>query len=152
MIKKKKIENKFFLLLIIFVTSRIIVYNYFQIKINTPNYGYHLLDITLLHKDLISSIIYLHSQPLLWNLFNGIIVKIFNGDINLISIFFNIYHYLLTFLIIFICIKILREFYINKKIELFIFFFLAFNPSIIFFENIFSYTHTTLFFFYINHI
>lgn len=140
-------KNYLFLLIIFFLFSRLIVYSFFEIKINDPNYGYHLLDISLLQNDLFSSLFYLHAQPLLWNLFNGIIVKIFNSNIELISIFFNIYHYLLSLLIIYICIKILREFYKNKRIELFIFFFISLNPSIIFFENIFSYAHTTLFFF-----
>ncbi len=145
--KKFISKNNFFWLIIIFFISRFIIYNYLQIKINTPNYGYHLLDITLLENDLFNSLIFLHSQPLLWNLFNGLIVKIFNADINLISIFFNFYHYFLTLSFIYLCIKIFREFYINKNIELFIFFFITLNPSIIFFENIFSYAHTTLFFF-----
>ena len=141
------IKNKFIFLVFIFFFTRIIIYNYFEIQINTPNYGYHLLDISLLKNDLFNSLIYLHSQPPFWNLFNGIIAKIMNGEINLISKFFNIYHCFLTLLIIYFSIKILREFYLNNKIELFIFFFITLNPSIIFFENIFSYAHTTLFFF-----
>ena len=144
------IKNKFIFLVFIFFFTRIIIYNYFEIQINTPNYGYHLLDISLLKNDLFNSLIYLHSQPPLWNLFNGIIAKIMNGEINLISKFFNIYHCFLTLLIIYFSIKILREFYLNNKIELFIFFFITLNPSIIFFENIFHYTHTTLFFFTLN--
>jgi len=141
------IKNKVILLIFFFCVTRIIIYNYFKIQISPPNYTYHLLDIDLLKNDLFNSLIYLHSQPLLWNLFNGIVVKIANGNIELISKFFNIYHYFLTILIIYFSIKILREFYFNKKIELFIFFFVSINPSIIFFENIFSYAHTTLFFF-----
>ena len=144
------IKNKFIFLVFIFFFTRIIIYNYFEIQINTPNYGYHLLDISLLKNDLFNSLIYLHSQPPFWNLFNGIIAKIMNGEINLISKFFNIYHCFLTLLIIYFSIKILREFYLNNKIELFIFFFITLNPSIIFFENIFHYTHTTLFFFTLN--
>ena len=144
------IKNKFIFLVFIFFFTRIIIYNYFEIQINTPNYGYHLLDISLLKNDLFNSLIYLHSQPPLWNLFNGIIAKIMNGEINLISKFFNIYHCFLTLLIIYFSIKILREFYLNNKIELFIFFFITLNPSIIFFENIFQYAHTTLFFFTLN--
>ena len=144
------IKNKFIFLVFIFFFTRIIIYNYFEIQINTPNYGYHLLDISLLKNDLFNSLIYLHSQPPFWNLFNGIIAKIMNGEINLISKFFNIYHCFLTLLIIYFSIKILREFYLNNKIELFIFFFITLNPSIIFFENIFQYAHTTLFFFTLN--
>ena len=101
-------KNHLFLLLFFFLVSRLIIYNFFQIKINDPNYGYHLLDISLLQNDLFNSLFYLHAQPLLWNLFNGIIIKIFNANIELISIFFNIYHYLLSLLIIYICIKILK--------------------------------------------
>tara|TARA_B100000029_G_scaffold344874_1_gene337321 strand:+ start:383 stop:1726 length:1344 start_codon:yes stop_codon:yes gene_type:complete len=140
-------KNYLFLLIFFFIFSRFIIYNFLEIKINDPNYGYHLLDISLLQQDLFNSLMYLHSQPLLWNLFNGIIVKLFDADISSISIFFNIYHYCLSILIIFIFIKISREFYVSKKIELFIFFFITLNPSIIFYENIFSYSHTTLFFF-----
>ncbi len=126
---KNIIENKFvfinkiILMLLIFFISRFIIFYYFQIKLQTPSYTYHLLDITLLKNDLLNSLLYLHAQPTLWNLFNGIIVKIMNADISSISIFFNIYHYFLTLIFIFLCIKFLREFYIDKKVELFIFFF-----------------------------
>ena len=72
------IKNKFIFLVFIFFFTRIIIYNYFEIQINSPNYGYHLLDISLLKNDLFNSLIYLHSQPPLWNLFNGIIAKIMN--------------------------------------------------------------------------
>ena len=82
-------KNYLFLLIIFFLFSRLIVYSFFEIKINDPNYGYHLLDISLLQNDLFSSLFYLHAQPLLWNLFNGIIVKIFNSNIELISIFLD---------------------------------------------------------------
>ena len=110
--------KKYYLLLLLFffVVSRLIIHDFFQIKINEPNYGYHLLDISLLQNDLFNSLFYLHAQPLLWNLFNGIIIKIFNAKIELIAIFFNIYHYLLSLSIIYICIKISREFYTNKKV------------------------------------
>ena len=62
---KEKVINKdsiniknFFWLIFIFLISRIIIYNYFQIKINTPNYGYHLLDISLLRDDLFNSLFF----------------------------------------------------------------------------------------------
>ncbi len=127
--------------------SRIIIYNYLGITLSPPSYGYHLLEISLLKDDLFSSLIYLHSQPFLWNLFNGILVKIFNADIDKISIFYNLYHYILTLLVIYYSIKIAGEFNLTYRSKLLLVFFVGLNPTVIFFENIFSYAHTTLFFF-----
>ena len=127
--------------------SRIIIYNYLGITLSQPSYGYHLLEISLLKDDLFSSLIYLHSQPFLWNLFNGILVKIFNADIDKISIFYNLYHYILTLLVIYYSIKIAGEFNLTYRSKLLLVFFVGLNPTVIFFENIFAYAHTTLFFF-----
>ena len=135
--------SEIILILSIFLISRLLVFYSFELNINDPVYGYHLLDKKLLKDDLLKSILYLHHQPFLWNLFNGIILKIFNGNIIYISKFFLYYHYLLTLTVVFFSIKISKIFNLSKKKRLLVIFFIILNPGIIFYENIFSYSHTT---------
>ena len=136
-----------FLIFLIFVLTRIIVYFFFEIRLSHLSYGYHLLDKDLLNHYFFSSLLYLHSQPYLWNLFNGIVVNLFDGNYKFIEIFFTLYHHLLTLLSLYIFNLILREYKINLRTSFFIILFFCINPSIIFFENIFSYAHTTFFIF-----
>ena len=125
------------------ILSKLFIVNLFNIHPTNIFYGYHLLSIELLQKDLLKSIFYLHSQPPLWNFFMGIIAKIFNGNLEHINNFLFIYQILITSGIIYFSLLIL-ELFTQKKIYYYILFiFLLINPTIIFFENITSYTHTT---------
>ena len=80
-----------FLIFFIFLISRVFVYYFLDIRLSDVNYGYHLLDKDLLNYQFFSSLFYLHSQPYLWNLFNGVVVNIFDGNYNSIVIFFSFY-------------------------------------------------------------
>ena len=142
-IKQFILPNNNFLYLTFFILSKIILFFFLEIKLSTISYGYHLLDITLLKDDLLKSLLYLHSQPILWNFFNGLVVKIFNGNSEYVTYFFTIYHYFLTWFIFCVSILILKQYHQSKKSELIVFLFIVFNPTIIFYENIFSYAHTT---------
>ena len=79
-------DKNFFFILILLIFSRIIV-NLIDIQLFGISYGFHLLDKKLLQYDLGLSLFYLHSQPLGWNLYVGILTKIFNGN----EIFINIF-------------------------------------------------------------
>lgn len=141
-------KNSFFLyeitiIFFVFLISRLITIFYLELDISNISYGYHLLNIELLKKDLLKSLLYLHSQPYLWNLFNGLIVKIFDGKIYYISKFFLYYHFLLTIVSIFIIRKITLFFSLNVTKRIVIIIFVILNPAVIFYENIFSYAHTT---------
>ena len=85
-----------FLIILIFIITRVFTYFVLQIRLSNINYGYHLLDKDLLNHYFFSSLLYLHSQPYLWNFFNGIVVNIFDGKDGSIEIFFTFYHQILT--------------------------------------------------------
>src|SRR5210317_1684463 len=85
-----------FLLIIIYLFSRYFLYEYFQIKAD-PNVlkpGWHILELDFLNKDLLKSILYLHSQPPLWNFIIGMLTKIVNGNLTNTSILLNLMNYI----------------------------------------------------------
>ena len=136
-----------FLIILIFILTRLFLYFFLEIRITGIKYGYHLLDKDLLNNDFFSSLFYLHHQPYLWNFFNGILVNIFDGQEKLIEIFFTFYHQLITLISLYIFYLILKEYKIKLKTSFLIILFFCINPTIIFFENISSYAHTTFFIF-----
>ena len=127
----------------IFLISRLFTVYYLEFYISNISYGYHLLDVSLLKDDFLKSILFLHSQPYLWNIFNGLVVKFFDGDVIYISNFFLYYHYLLTIISIYIIRKITLFFNLSVTRRIIIMLFVTLNPAVIFYENIFSYAHTT---------
>ena len=150
MIQKKytgEFNQVVIIVLFCFIFSRIVSTYYFNLNISNISYGYHLLDKDLLNSDLLQSLFYLHSQPYLWNLFNGVVLKIFSGSETDIRFFFTFYHYFLSILSILIFFKILQILKFSKKHSLIILIFLSINPTMIFYEKIFSYAHTSFFIF-----
>jgi hypothetical protein len=88
----------------------------------------------------------LHSQPPLWNLFIGLLLKIFDGDQPNFYHFIYLYHLTLTLIIIFIVNNIIIRNNIDRiKSFVFIFFFIILNPGIIYFESLNYYAHTIFF-------
>lgn len=142
-IKQFIFPNNNFIYLIIFIISKVVLFFLLDIKLSPVKYGYHLLDISLLQNDLFQSLKYLHSQPLLWNFFNGLVVKFFNANLNSITTFITLYHYFLTWFIFCLSSLLLNQFHKSKRSEILLFIFVIFNPTLIFYENIFSYAHTT---------
>ena len=135
-----------FLFLFFFIVSRLIIHNFFQIEINGPNYGYHLLHVDFLKNDLLQSLLLLHSQPPLFNFIQGIFLKIFS-NIQQIALAFNFFNSFLSLGIIYYSFLISNFFNINFKQKLFLLLILILNPSIIFYENLFSYHLLTTFLF-----
>ena len=135
-----------FLFLFFFIVSRLIIHNFFQIEINGPNYGYHLLHVDFLKNDLLQSLLLLHSQPPLFNFIQGIFLKIFS-NIQQIVLAFNFLNSFLSLGIIYYSFLISNFFNINFKQKLFLLLILILNPSIIFYENLFSYHLLTTFLF-----
>lgn len=148
MVKNLFWEHKILIsIIIIFLFVRLFVYFFLNINLNEITYGYHLLHKDLLQDDLLKSLYYLHSQPLLWNLFNGVILKLCDGNLIHVHSFFSYYHKILSIISIVIYYNFLRLFKINNTLILLFLLFIVFNPNIIFYENIFSYAHTTFFIF-----
>ena len=135
-----------FLFLFFFIVSRLIIHNFFQIEINNPNYGYHLLHEDFLKNDLLQSLLLLHSQPPLFNFIQGIFLKIFSNK-QQIALAFTFFNAFLSLGIIYYSFLISNFFNINFKQKLFLLLILILNPSIIFYENLFSYHLLTTFLF-----
>ena len=126
------IKNLFFLIIFFFL-SRLFVFQVIGYN-NTIDF-FHYSNIELLKSDLLKTIYYNHSQPLLLNFFLGLLLKIFNGNLERISLFFYFLNILLTIGIIIFSYKIMRLFLINKKVIYFILLLLTINPNFIYYEN-----------------
>ena len=63
----------------IFLLSRVVYFFYFGIRFDVTPLGYYwqYIDVYLLKNNLLQSLYYLHSQPPLFNLFLGVVLKLF---------------------------------------------------------------------------
>ena len=126
--------NKFLVFtLVLFILTRILIFS--LIGLNNVLDFFHFSNIELLRTDLIRTIYYNHSQPLLLNFLLGLLFKIFDGKIESISVAFYFIHIFLTIGIILISYKIMRLFNLNKKIIFFILILLILNPNFVYYEN-----------------
>jgi len=137
-----KINKLIFLYISIFFVSRILIFNYFNIQPSYPS-G-QIINYDFLKNDLIESLVYLHFQPFLWNLFFGILAKLFSEDsIYFVSFLLNT---TLTLGISYYLFKVLTIFIDSKKIVIFAIIFFTFNPNTIFYEHYAPhYAHFSLF-------
>ena len=127
-------QNKFLVyVLILFILTRILIFN--AIGYNNVLDFFHFSHTELLRTELIRTIFYNHSQPLLLNFLLGLLLKIFDGNKKNISIAFYLIHLLLTLGIILISYEIMKLFNLNKKIVYFILLFLVLNPNFLYYEN-----------------
>ena len=141
-------KKNFLIIFLIFILTRFLIYFYFNIEpVGKIFHHWQLLDKELLHHDLLKSILYLHTQPFLWNLFIGCLTKIFNGNEIYISNFLLLYHLSLTIIFIYLINKIITFYYLSNFKIYIINLFIIFNPGIIFFENLPLYAHTVFFLF-----
>jgi len=149
MINFNFVKRKIFFLSVVplFFFSRFFISGVFGIEINGANFGYHTLHFDLLQNDLIQSVLYQHSQPPLWSLYVGSLIKITNGDYDLINFLFLFINSLFSLGIVYYALLIAKffNFSINQSFILLII--LILNPSIIFYENLFSYHQLTAFLF-----
>jgi hypothetical protein len=141
MILQKRInENIFFFLC--FIISKL--FNFYILKIGPEDIsglGYHLLNEKLLYNDLLKSLFYMHIQPPLYNLIVGLGLKIVSANLIYLKFFLFFFNLIISFYIIFFIIKIAKIAKLNDKYKFILFFFLLFNPSLIFFENHYGYMH-----------
>lgn len=139
----KKVQPYLFLTLI-FIISRVLFY-IIGIRFDIdPIFWFHqILDLNLLRSSLSESIFYLHSQPPLFNLYIGLVLKIFPL---FYSAFFN-FTYLLLGLICTFGLYFLSEKLTGKKISSFLITSLYIStPPVILYENwlFYSYPVTVL--------
>lgn len=139
--KKNLLLNPYVgIIVFIYVLSRL--YFYFILKLE---FSYHLkeyliqyLDITLLKSNLFESILYLHSQPPLFNFLIGAFEILF-GDYSLF-VFFVLFQ-IIGLMTVVLGFRILEFIEVNKKVSFILIIFYALSPATIVYENLFYYTH-----------
>jgi len=137
----------FFKIVVLFFISRFVILHIFGIELNGANFGYHTAHYDLLRYDLIQTTLFQHSQPFFWNLYLGTLIKIANGNIASIESAFLFINILLSFGIIYYAFLISKFFNFSIQQSFFLLIILALNPSILFYENLFSYHQLTAFLF-----
>lgn len=146
MFKKYKSNlNSFHIIVILFVISKIVIYqNFFQIHQNLNSY-WQLAPLDLLRNDLINTIMYLHSQPPLWNIIIGFLLKLTNSDLVILTKIIHLFHCFFSFIILLIIKFYCKEFKLSKFNSLTVFIFFIIHPSVIFYENLPFYSHSVTF-------
>jgi hypothetical protein len=144
----KRINKCDLILIILFIIiSRLLFYFLLEIRpLEKIDFYMQIFPIEFLYQDLFKTLINGHSQPFGYNLFIGLLLKIFSGNelyvvkcIHLINIF-------ITFVLTILSLKISIElFEINKLKKFFLIIILTFNPFFIFWENFMLYAHISLF-------
>ena len=139
----EKYKN-FTLLILIFIFSRIIYYNYFDISFDswTIDVYWQFFPKDLLKKDLINSIIFNHYQPPLLNFIVGLSMKITDSYIIVLQYFYIIIGFFSFFLIY----LILKKFKFSEKFSLIITIILMIFPTTILYENHLYKEYLTFFF------
>ncbi|MFC2130798.1 hypothetical protein ACFLSQ_05140 [Bacteroidota bacterium] len=123
---------------LIFIISRVF-FSYLGVEFDiNPLYWFHqYLDYELLKNNLIESIYYLHSQPPLFNLYLGMIVKFFSGYEKLI---FQIVYSLCGLAIYLTMIKLMLKLNINKILSFAFSTLFIISPAAVLYERWLFYT------------
>ena len=126
------------LLLLLFIVSRILFSAQGGTFLATPlSFAKQFLDPQLLHHDLLQSLFYLHSQPPLFNLFLGIILKISP----LPALSFELVFKTAGALIPLLFFGILTRLGINSLVACMAAALFLLNPTLILYENLLYYTY-----------
>lgn len=135
-------KNKNYITLFIitaFVISRIV---YFMLGVrfdsNTISVYWQFIDIQLLKTDLCRSIFYLHSQPPLFNLLLGIVLKMSEVYTNLI---FNVVYLFLGLVFYVSFVHLMIKLKISTRLSIFLTIILMISPANICYENWLFYTY-----------
>jgi hypothetical protein len=146
MVKIPKIHSTkhgFIILIFFFILSRIF---YYLIGIRfdiTPLYWfYQFIDPQLLKFELFKSILYLHTQPPVFNLCLGLILKISNNHEVLA---FTLIYQIIGLLLVLNLYILMRKLNISLFLALAIAIFFTISPPVIFFENWLFYTYPITF-------
>lgn len=133
-------RKEFLGLLIIFIFSRIVV---FAAGVRFDDYAitygaWQLINPELLKTKLFESLFYLHSQPPLFNLYTGFILKFFP---QYYAVAFHTVHLVLGILIVFTLFIILKKLNVRTWITMTITVLYMISPATILYENWLSYTY-----------
>jgi hypothetical protein len=103
---------------------------------------WQLIDVELLKTSLLESLYYSHAQPPLFNLLSGIILKVFPFNYSLAFHFVFLIMGWINVLLIYFCLRKLKLNTVVSGIVAFVFMLL---PSVVLYENLYSYTYVNLF-------
>src|SRR5688572_27365368 len=133
-------KKEFLWLLIIFILSRILVYIAgVRFDDYAITYGaWQLINPELLKSQLAESLFYLHSQPPMFNLYTGIVLKLFPEDY---AVVFLSVHLVLGMAIVLCLFTILKNLGVRTWIAFGITTLYAISPSTLLYENWMSYTY-----------
>ena len=136
-------------LILLFCITRIIFFKLgISPDINNLQQMWQLLSPELLEKDYFKSLLYLHSQPPLWNAIYGIFIKIFGTDLFLLNKLMHLFNIMCSILIVVYFFWLCKEFDLKKRnIYLLFFLFIGISPSLLMYENFIHYTNLTVLFF-----
>jgi hypothetical protein len=136
--KKFNQDSSLFVLLgLVFIASRFLMLLMgFKFDIRFLNIAWQTVDTWLLRTDLLRSIWYLHSQPPLFNLFIGTILKAF--PVHSSVVFEMIYHFLGLVLTLSLY-GIIKNISTNRWLAFIIALIFVISPAVLMFENFFFY-------------
>lgn len=142
MFNLKKIPKIYALLILTFIISRDYYYKKgITFDISPLNYFWQYIDPPLLKNNLFESLLYLHSQPPGFNLFLGLILKIFNGDE--LRAFEYIYYFM--GLVLYISLfELMKFFNLSNKLSYILSTIFILSPSCICYENWLFYSHINI--------
>ncbi|MFC1890656.1 hypothetical protein ACFL4G_12960, partial [Thermodesulfobacteriota bacterium] len=133
-LEKTPRERVLFFMVLLFLAAHAVYYCLFGIRLyHGPLFNYfELLDPELLRHNLLESCFYLHSQPPLFNLFLGIVLKLFPESpvvaFQVLYTFFGLALYLSLFLL-------LRRLDVSRPLSLVLSTLFMISPSFVLYEN-----------------
>ncbi len=139
----KEDRNWIYALIAIFIVTRVFVYlsGISFDATNIVNGSWQVIDSALLKTRLTESVWYLHSQPPLYNLYIGIVLKFFPESY---SAFFHTNFLILGLLTHIILFTIMRQLRVRAWVAFVLTVLLMISPSMILYENWLSYTHIVI--------
>lgn len=143
-LSKKIDQDKYVvgMLVVLFVTSRLLLSAMgFVFNMRFLNTAWQSVDTWLFKTDLLRSIWYLHSQPPLFNLFTGVVLKFF--PVHYAAVFQTIFH--LLGLALALCLYyVTRNLTGNRILSFVVSLLFILSPSLLLFENLFFYDFPVL--------
>jgi len=137
--KLTEVRNRdYFVITGIFFASRLLFWVLgIRFDMGTLNWYNQYIDPALLRKNLLESLIYMHGQPPLYNLFLGIVLKMFNGPSALV---FHLVYILFGCGITVLIYSVSTNLKIPKLLAMLLCIGFAISPSEILYENILIYS------------
>lgn len=145
MIDSARKKRDMLILGVLFCLSRIIWYwAGIRFMLAPLDWYWQYLPVDLLKHDLVRSLLYLHSQPPLYNLFLGIVLK-FSGPC--FGAAFHLFYALAGLLVVLMLYEVMVRLAVGRQVRFIMTSVFIASPSAIGYENWLFYTHAIMFFF-----